>query len=57
MCFAAAGSSIGGTAATGSEQLSTRHQFLEGNPMNEILLIFSTGVVAGIVIGILLVHD
>ena len=29
----------------------------KGNPMNEILLIFSTGVLAGIVIGILLVHD
>ena len=27
------------------------------NEMNEILLVFSAGVLAGIVIGILLVHD
>ena len=34
-----------------------KNNFLEAQHMNEMLLIFSAGLVAGIILGILMVHD
>jgi hypothetical protein len=43
--------------ATPIKPYSQTKILLEGNMMNEMLLIFSAGVVAGIILGILMVHD
>jgi len=34
-----------------------KNNFLEAQHMNEMLLIFSAGLVAGIILGILMVHE